>query len=134
MIPGLLREGLAEIRAYLAARLTRPRRVTMPHLLVAVDSAEAGVHEIPVGDAAVARHLAEHPWQRGRLACREDVGAAAEDRGVYVRIEFDRITGAPSRAQAFRDPEVADIERDRAGVRHRSFRPVIALPFPPAAR
>jgi hypothetical protein len=82
------------VRAHVAARVTAPRTVVLPALLVAVEAVQAGVAEVGPDHPVVREHLQRHgPPARGVIGMYGDARASDDDRGVYARIELDRLTG-----------------------------------------
>jgi hypothetical protein len=83
------------VRAHLAARVTPPRTVVLPALLVAADAVQAGVAEVTPDHPVVREHLRRHgPPARGVIGVHGDGCADDDDSGTYARIELDRCTGA----------------------------------------
>ncbi|MFI5912122.1 hypothetical protein [Dactylosporangium sp. NPDC051541] len=81
---------LGDLRAYLSARLTPPRTASMPTLLVAAESATAGLLEVAPDHPDVVAFLATRaPWKPGVLGTYGDRCVADDDRSTHVRAEFD---------------------------------------------
>lgn len=106
-------EDLARLREFMAARLTAPRTVTMPTLLVGVEFVQAGRAEVPVDHPAVVAKFEAHEWQPGTLGW--DTGWIGEDnRGMYTAARFEggRLARAWTDSYVTFDEVVAELAAD----------------------
>ncbi len=94
--PDWTAEELADIRAHLATRTTRPRQTTVATLLAAVDAQEAGVTEASLDHPLIQAILAEQP-QRVEGTHIVDMFKPDEDATTYGRVRYNQ-AGRPVQA------------------------------------